>query len=317
MNLIICTSPLQILIAEKIIERHSNEAFFSVVIADTFNAKYLQYYERLRKVSRKALLTQDKQGVLFRLLYHCLFRAGHIDKVFLASINKQLLHRLLELIRPREIYTFDDGTANIVSTGFFNQEDAPRRLGILHKLMGLHASDLYNTSRIKSMSLKHYTIYPGLKNIVSPTEVINLFDNASPEGLTDDTPVKVLLGQALTYDDTDLNERLAEWVIRKFDIDLYLPHPKEWYKVSGVEYIDTPLIFEDYYSRYLAHRPCTIYTFCSSAAFNILANRHKTQIIALKPWLVTNPSLLECYERFKEAGVTTIDVSEADLNTPT
>lgn len=84
-----------------------------------------------------------------------------------------------------------------------------------------------------------------------------------------------------------------------------------------MEYIDTPLIFEDYYSRYLAHRPCTIYTFCSSAAFNILANRHKTQIIALKPWLVTNPSLLECYERFKEAGVTTIDVSEADLNTPT
>jgi len=160
MNLIICTSPLQILIAEKIIERHSNEAFFSVVIADTFNAKYLQYYERLRKVSRKALLIQDKQGVLFRLLYHCLFRAGHIDKVILASINKQLLHRLLELIRPREIYTFDDGTANIVSTGFFNQEDAPRRLGILHKLMGLHTSDLYNTSRIKP-TMEISPILPG------------------------------------------------------------------------------------------------------------------------------------------------------------
>ncbi|VEI44567.1 CMP-N-acetylneuraminate-beta-galactosamide-alpha-2, 3-sialyltransferase [Actinobacillus equuli] len=39
---------------------------------------------------------------------------------------------------------------------------------------------------------------------------------------------------------------MAERVIQQFGITAYLPHPRERYRLTEVEYINTDLIFEDY-----------------------------------------------------------------------
>ncbi|KYL06621.1 CMP-N-acetylneuraminate-beta-galactosamide-alpha-2, 3-sialyltransferase, partial [Mannheimia haemolytica] len=47
MNLIICCTPLQVLIAEKIIEMHPNERFYGVMLSTVKNAKFDFYQARL------------------------------------------------------------------------------------------------------------------------------------------------------------------------------------------------------------------------------------------------------------------------------
>jgi len=46
MNLIICTSPLQMLIAERIIKQYSREHFEFLLITDIINNKYLHYFNQ-------------------------------------------------------------------------------------------------------------------------------------------------------------------------------------------------------------------------------------------------------------------------------
>lgn len=49
MNLIICCTPLQVLIAERIIEKFPEQKFYGVMLTTVENAKMAFYRERLRR----------------------------------------------------------------------------------------------------------------------------------------------------------------------------------------------------------------------------------------------------------------------------
>lgn len=125
MNLIICTSPLQVLIAERIIAAHPNESFYGVMITRSMNSKYAYYYRKLSTVCTKSLriYVPYDRGRLFsywlsvRLLIQGLC-FPRLSKIFISSTDYAEVHFLLHRQRDTEVYTFDDGALNLSPKAF-------------------------------------------------------------------------------------------------------------------------------------------------------------------------------------------------------
>lgn len=308
MNLILCYTPLQVLIAEKIIEQHPNEAFFGVMIYSTQNKKFEYYQQRLaQKCNAFFAMHQkiDRLGLLKQLCkLKCHFTGKQFDKVFLASINDLQMQVILSTIKFNTLFSFDDGTANIVPTSVFYQEE-PNTL--IRKCINLLFGNRFSTKKIKAISKQHFTIYPHLANIIENTQPIQL--GTSKSTLSSNDSVKsILLGQPV-YLDKQKNIELAEKVIQQFNIDYYLPHPREQYKLDKVSYLETPFIFEDYISQN-SNQHYRIYTYFSSAVLNVL-NLENIEVIALR--IETDePAFIACYDLFQNANIKLIDIREKD-----
>lgn len=80
------------------------------------------------------------------------------------------------------------------------------------------------------------------------------------------------------------NAALAESLLRRFEIGEYFPHPRETYRVSGAEYIVSPLISEDYLLKVAprAGYPLRRQQFVSTAALNVHAFP-RTAVYAVRP----------------------------------
>ncbi|AUI65264.1 MULTISPECIES: glycosyltransferase family 52 [Glaesserella] len=308
MNLIICYTPLQVLLAEKIIALHPSEKFYGVMLCSVKNAKFDYYAERLsQKCEQFFVMKQstDRFNLLKEIAYlRIKFFAKSFDKVFVASINDIQIQFILSSTRFKAFYTFDDGTANIANHSVY-YTDEPKTM--IRRLINTLFCNKYSVAKLKSISQKHYTIYKGLPNIIENTEYIDIFSSESTQDVEGET-VKILLGQPV-YLDFQKNIDLAEKVIKRFDIDYYLPHPREQYKLNNVEYIQTPLILEDYLAQEFKNKKCRIYTYFSSAVLNIKDKSKNIDVVALRIH-VDNPDFIQVYELFEKLGVNIIDIRE-------
>lgn len=128
MNLIVCTSPLQVLIAERIIAAHPNESFYGVMFIRCMEHmvhKFAFYYGRLARVCDRSLridlpcdrsrLSVYKQSL--QIILHGM-RLPSMEKVFLSSVDYTELHLLLHRQHAATVCTFDDGTINLSPKAF-------------------------------------------------------------------------------------------------------------------------------------------------------------------------------------------------------
>lgn len=287
-NLILCATPLQVLIAEKIIEKYPNESFSLIMITYSKNEKYLYYFNRLKNKCKTAKLLNinGKWSTLFYVVY---FRLSMLDKnakrVFLSNIDNIIFQTILSMLDKTEVYTFDDGTANIDKTSFFYRDNQTLKQRIVKKILGINLT----VDGVKRKSIKHYTLYR-YENIISNLEYIDLL----PITVVNRTPtktVRIYLGQPLfeVIDDSiesknKLNIDITERAIKYSNTNLYFPHPREKYKIENVSYIKTDLIFEDYIVEEIKKNPNTmfeVYTFFSTAGLNI-ANIPNVKVFYLR-----------------------------------
>lgn len=280
--LIICTSPLQMAIAEKIIDLNHEAIFDLIVITFYDNKKYRYYYHRLEKKCSKSLFYKARMGIknYFNLqftLYLNNFYKSY-DKVYLASFDSPICRIILSKHKKANIYTFDDGLANIIPTSHYYIQ---RRLSIIEKfkksvlwLIGVKLS----AEQVKNLSIRHYTIFSGIPNIIRNTETISLYDeknkiikHSEKEKFTHE--VNIFIGQPLHNFDPIFNSTYISNILESLNIDLYFPHPKEEESPKGnFKTIESELIFEDYLIKYLKDHPnlnLHIYSFFSSCLPNI------------------------------------------------
>ena len=138
--------------------------------------------------------------------------------------------------------------------------------------------------------------------------------NTADVAAANPTPVRtrrILLGQPLLPDAAD-NAALAESLLRRFEIGEYFPHPRETYRVSGAEYIASPLIFEDYLLESLRREPDTrfeVYHLVSTAALNVHAFP-RTAVYAVRPAEAAfhTPGVARIYEVMAQLGIPIIDI---------
>lgn len=309
MNLIICCTPLQVLIAEKIIERYPNQAFFGVMLHTVENAKFDFYKQRLKAQCRGgffSMLQHNDRLSLFKeiLALKRQFSGKQFEQAFVANFPELHIQFLLSSVKFTSLNTFDDGTVNIVKNSPFLRDDPNT---FLRKTVNFLLGNRYSTRKLRELSQAHFTIYGNFPNIIANTVEINLLDNNIITENNEEV-VNILLGQPVYADDSK-NIALAERVIERFDIQRYLPHPREKYHIQNVEYIETPFIFEEYIQREFADKKCRVYTYFSSAILNIVNKSPNVEVIALR--VETNePAFNACYELFEQVGIPVIDIRE-------
>ncbi|WP_028859964.1 glycosyltransferase family 52 [Psychrobacter phenylpyruvicus] len=282
-NLLMCATPLQMLIAERIIRIYPHEDFKLLLLVLSDNDKYRYYYNRISSLCSGSIYHVPERGLkgIFKLLKNLKKNRMLIgyDKIYIASINESYFQYIISFNSKAQVFTFDDGTANIFSNSiYFKNENINIYKRICRGLLGLN---IY-TEHVRSLSKLHYTIYFDMPNIVDNTKYLELFDDTGSKKLkSSNKTIKIYLGQPLS---DKFSDKYIASILDKLGVTHYFPHPREKTFPNGdFQIIETPLIFEDYIINYLELNDeifIEVFSFISGALINLSSfNRVRTVYI--------------------------------------
>lgn len=274
--LIMCVTPLQMIIARKIIELNPDKDFDLVAIALSSNIKYKRYYKELRELCDNSLYYFPKKGFIGFLDFIKELKLKKINSgyrcIYLASIDLRYFHYIISKNDLANIYTFDDGLANIISDDIYYSNEIPV---IWKKMIWRFIGIKYYTKDIRNKSLLHYTIYKDVPNIIKNTQLIKLYEEYESITTITNRVVTIYLGQPLEEISNMFSSEYIMNALQKIHIDFYYPHPREKNIPKGdFKVIISPLVFEDYIVTYLKDNPkvkIKVYSFISSAILNIVS----------------------------------------------
>ncbi|MDK4680991.1 glycosyltransferase family 52 [Kingella negevensis] len=310
-NLFICLTPLQALIAQALIRQTAPipADLLMVCYPEADNAKFHHYYQQTAAQCQHSSYQIMPNG-RFQREFALPKLLKNLEKsyqtIYAASIDNPIVQYPLSHLNFQALETFDDGTGNLYPNSILYQ-NPPHSLKrkIINQIQGIH----YQTQDLRQLSRQHHTLYPNQPNIVSPTIHVQLWqmqpENQTPFSGCQNTQ-KILLGQPL-FPEAEQNITLAQHIAQKYQILQYFPHPRENYSVDNMEYIDTPLIFEDYLLQQIQKQPETqfhIYHLASTAALNV-SHFLRVQIHTIQPnnALFKQQNFTTLYQIMKNMGL--------------
>lgn len=228
-NLIIATTPLQAKIANYIQNLYSEEKFLKVYITPVMNERQ-EYYSR----NFDLVFHVTDEATYEQALNEC---AKEYDKIFYASFDNQLILDIVARSKYKQLMSFDDGYADIYPKGMYAQPLNNMQVG----KYGLTRDDLINNTE------KHYTLYDSDFHVVAKEKLVHLenFFKLDIDPVNNGKTAKVLLGQNFSEEDESISVNFITIYAKALNVDYYVPHPKEKFKIDNVKYLVTPLIFED------------------------------------------------------------------------
>lgn len=306
MNLFICKTPLQCLIASNIIRQQdinkmNAELFYYSYTDNSINRKYFNELSTL--VSTSNYIKQTKKSFLYFSKLKNLFKNKEYDTVYFASVDSQFIYFILSIIKFKKIITFDDGTANLVDTSIYYSQQRNFKTKIrdgLYKTLGVK----FNLFTIKNNINQHYTIYPNIKNISDQIKNINIFDlNLANNEILKKNECIVILGTV--YDEivseknkNELIHSLQNFINNTNDDNIfYFPHPRDFKNhFENVIYDNSNLLSEEKILNLLKQfNTIKIYGFNSSTQFNLVSikniQNHYFSSLLLKKNLVSYENL--------------------------
>lgn len=254
--LFICCTPLQGAIAKRIIETQQLEKSKCILFFYTSfdNETYRKSFTDLCKLCCDGLYYVWKPNFP-KYIFEAkkFFKKYHFNRFYMASIDSIFAQLAISQynINDVEIYTFDDGTANIATSSRYYKKQNLNFKRLVFILLGNRLS----SQKIKRYIKLHYTIYPNIKNISNNTFPLELFRNDGPNINRNTSPSSrciVMLGtvyeEAFT-DPIDINtvkDFITKLASRKTVPTYYLSHPreKEWER-GEMEDIRSDLIAEE------------------------------------------------------------------------
>ena len=315
-KIIMCLTPLQMLIAEKIIEQDPKSKFDVIVSILNDNEKYKLYSDRLARKVENFLIFKPKECrnkpllmALDVLRFSKQLKKAKFKKVYAEYYLASCDYRYFQYIvnsrsADSRILTFDDGTANIYKKSLYFSNLKPRWINrFFWSFFGIKEY----MAEIFSKSFKHYTIYRNFENVVKNVEVIDLFKLKSENNIREEE-INIFLGQPFCDFGFPIEHKYLEDMLKKLKIDFYFKHPREK-GFFDIPYIETNLIFEDYVIDFLKEKNNTkinLYTFTSSAALNVL-DVSGVNVFFLKNKLFEQ-NLFEFYEMLEENSVKILNI---------
>ena len=290
MHLFLCYTPLQLVLSLRIIENleltaSSVDIFYISKVDNQVTENTLNdlagYGCNVRFVHMKY-----KYPLYFMTILINFFKKVYSD-VYVASVDNILMQFILSRIRFQQLYTFDDGTANIFPNSIYMQERPVGTIGRVYRwLLGVH----YSMSDIKRLSRLHYTIYDGYQNIVEPRVLISLVppvgaamgsDSSLRHGSLPAIECNIMLGTLYAgifepgADVPAYLKKCIQFLKRTGLPTYYIPHPRERHIKLSADWhtIDATHIAELEISSLLAeYQQIHLYGFVSSCQFNLAAN---------------------------------------------
>lgn len=319
--LLICGSPLQVLIAEQIIALNSRDTFDAILFTTTIrgrNAKYEYYFERLKSRAQHAYYVPRQEKVSKFGIYANLLRllgigllSPRYDVIYLGPVLPDAGFPLLKQ-KSAEIYTLDEGSANLSPAAMSKVADW--KLGQLYRGVN-KLFPMTNLQQVRRSARKHITIY-NLPHTSAYAHYIPLLssDKIKEDGQQREKNATLMIGQPI-YDLVEgegyKNSLYSQAIVNHWGISYYLPHPREKYHLDNVEYIDTPMVAEDWILQYLKSNPdtkLTIYTYCSSTVMN-LQGINGIEFVCIRPEDCPH-YLLEVYDiASQSSSVRVLDVA--------
>ena len=171
-NLVVCWTPLQMLIAEKIIKSHPNEKFYTIVMSHSGkNEKYDYYSSILSQKSERFYsfyLEPQSQNKLF--VYTSLLELKlksllfpPLKTIYLAHISSPEIHTLVSTYPTVEIRTFDDGSSNLLKkSAFLNNANRISTGEVSRRFYELFINSTQSVKSVRERSIEHYTIFKDL-----------------------------------------------------------------------------------------------------------------------------------------------------------
>ncbi|HSC81484.1 MAG TPA: glycosyltransferase family 52 [Chitinolyticbacter sp.] len=297
-RLLICATPLHALIAERLIA--AEPAQWQLLFYTTHdNDKARRYYQRLAAQcvrSRYVVLGRGSAGNLARMRLAAL-GWGRLDVVYLGSANEWLVHYLLSKLRYRRLETFDDGLGNLIRGGLF---DVPKPRGSKRALISALIGVRHDLNTIRAQSARHHTIYRQ-PNTFERAHYLPLFD-APADAAPPTRWLRVFLGQPLYEADRERSRATNQTAVDALQPDLYFPHPREDYAVTGVERAEVPEVFEDWLVQRLQGDPelgVEVSSFFSSSLLSV-AGWPRVRTLAVE---IAEPRWQAVYALLCEAGI--------------
>lgn len=322
-NLIICWTPLQMLIAERIIALNPNEKFYTIVMSHTEkNEKFEHYANILAQKSERFYsfyIHPQSQNQLF--VYTTLLELKlkslllpEMKTIYFAHISSPEVHTLISSFPKAQLKTFDDGSANLVKKSAFLNDAERISTGEISKVFyETFINTTHSTKEVREKSVEHYTIFKDMPNIMEDGKrkitYLPLFDisQLNPKKPTKDT-IKIMLGTA--------EKKLkitTEKAVEHFGITYMIPHPRQNYELNNAKTIKSPLVIEDYLLQEIAKNPYTqyeVYTFFSGAALT-LKDFPNVTVYSIKPTsFPKNYWLSPVYDLLQEAKVPVLEFKD-------
>lgn len=281
-DLFICLTPLQVVIAKKIIESKSSSKlkpdFVLFPLADTERFRY--YFQSMSLLCDDSIYWIDvKKFPLYVLDIARKFLTKKYGCVYLSSVDSVHIQYILSFIKFDKINTFDDGTVNIAIDGIYHN-DEPRWPEVLKRLIRRASFNKFSSEKIKSLSSTHYTLYPGMKNIIDNTVAIDLFSGKMVQGAgKKKSKCVVLLGTVYreVLKNSEDKDRLLSLIRRMVAAQEkntihYLPHPRDEVDYfEGVIKYKNNIISEEIIAKLLQqYEEVDLLGFASSAQFNLM-----------------------------------------------
>lgn len=280
--LFVCCTPLQGLIAKRIIEKEKLSKDKCVLFFYTSfdNETYRKSYSELAKLCIDSIYYVWKPNFP-RYIFEAkkFFSKYTFERFYFAALDSIFVQLALSKSNNFDIYTFDDGSANILKESHYYTNQKINFKRFVYILLG----NRYSTQRIRKKILKHYTIYPKLQNISNHLCQISLFDD---KFYSDNSFLKseinkkqicnVVLGtvyEEIIKSNKNINsakifisEMLNDQTIETY----YIKHPREseW-KLPNVQMIQNNLIAEEIIISLLQEfEKINLYSFGSTTQIN-------------------------------------------------
>ncbi len=302
MNLFICMTNLQMIIARRIIEEENIKNAMFIYFGDIKNKKSQHYIEQLSHfASNRVALEDPRLNGWFKTIRKTLIAkkiinklgVHHFSTVYLANIKKSSIHHILSQITYDNLITFDDGIGNLNKQSSIYRIESPTKWErISHSIMGrsIHASDIMR--EIKT----HYTIFENKDNLISNTKYINLASNwtllRNEEKSNTKKVIKILLGtvyqqEARSKADTQKLINAVYAFIDEYKIDIYIPHPRDEKKYfPGVKTISSNRIAEEEILELLkVGNSIELYGFANTTQFNLSSIKNIKNYALQSPYL--------------------------------
>ncbi|MFK3868306.1 glycosyltransferase family 52 [Psychrobacter faecalis] len=254
--LFICCTPLQGVIAKRIIETEKLDKRKCVLFFYTSfdNNRYRKSFNDLSKLCSDSLYyVWEPNFPKYIFEAKKFFNSYKYSRLYFASIDSIFVQLAVSQTKNIEIYTFDDGSANIVPSSLYYRKQKLSFKRLVFKILG----NRYSSQKIKKIIKQHYTIYPNLQNISSNTVNIKLFNENTHNSYKVNAKLSatncvVILGtvyEEVFKDSTDIDS-IKDFITRlasqKNSPVYYISHPREkdWAR-HGLKEIQSDLIAEE------------------------------------------------------------------------
>ncbi|MEN3158175.1 glycosyltransferase family 52 [Alkalimonas sp. NCh-2] len=274
MDLFICSTALQTVIAQRIIHEKKliNYEIFYFTHVESDKEKY--YFHQLENKSRKSIfyLCRTRFPKYF-LDIKRLFKAKKYNCIYLASVDNVYAHLVLTHCVFSKLITFDDGASNISKDSIYYISRRSKFTAIIYFLLGCR----YSLEKVKRSSVEHFSIYPNRKNIIDNVSLISLFGE---DNLARDMPVlndecHVFLGSLLhvvANTNADYLSVKLEKYFKGLENFFYIQHPKDNSNYfNSFEKLPGNLIAEDLIVELgKKFKTVNVYGIGSAALFNLI-----------------------------------------------